>query len=108
MDSEQWKQLDKLLHAALQRPPEERDGFLREACAGDERLEREARSLLTLEQQAKGFLELPAIEMAAQVAVPEQGDDSRENSTFRADAVVSHYRISERDVLQLLSEGPNR
>ena len=28
MDSEQWKQLDKLLHAALQRPPEERDAWL--------------------------------------------------------------------------------
>jgi len=27
MDSEQWKQLDKLLHAALERPPEERDAF---------------------------------------------------------------------------------
>ena len=68
MDSEQWKQIDKLLHAALERPPEERDAFLREACAGDERLEREARSLLTLEQQAEGFLETPAIEVAARVA----------------------------------------
>src|SRR5260370_23032719 len=64
MDSEQWKQLDKLLHAALQRPPEERDFFLREACAGNERLEREARSLLTSEQKAGGFLERTAIEMA--------------------------------------------
>src|SRR5437764_12181009 len=68
MDSEQWKQLDKLLHAVLERSPEERDAFLRQACAGDERLEREARSLLTLEQQAKGFLETPAIEVAARVA----------------------------------------
>src|SRR5215831_15670048 len=48
MDSEQWKQLDKLLEAALARLPEQRDAFLREACVGDERLEREARSLLTL------------------------------------------------------------
>ena len=80
MDSEQWKQLDKLLHAALERPPEERDAFLREACAGDERLEREARSLLTLEQKAEGFLETPAIEMAAQVAVREQSDDSEETA----------------------------
>ena len=80
MDSEQWKQLDKLLHAALQRSPEERDAFLREACAGNERLEREARSLLTLEQKAGGFLERPAIEMAAQVTVREQSDDTQENS----------------------------
>ena len=53
--------------------------FYGEACAGDERLEREARSLLTLEQKAEGFLERPAIEMAAQVAVREQSDDSRED-----------------------------
>ena len=65
MNSEQWKQLDKLLHAALERPPEERDAFLRHACGGDERLEREARSLLTLERKAEGFLERPAIQMAA-------------------------------------------
>ena len=67
MDPEQWQQIDKLLHAALQHAPEERDAFLRQACAGDERLEREARSLLTLEQEAGGFLETPAIEVAARV-----------------------------------------
>ncbi|MBZ5625136.1 MAG: serine/threonine-protein kinase [Acidobacteriia bacterium] len=67
MDSEQWKQIDRLLHAVLEHAPEERDAFLRQACAGDERLEREARSLLTLEQQAKSFLETPAIEVAARV-----------------------------------------
>jgi hypothetical protein len=31
MDSDQWKQLDKLLHAALQRPAGERDAYLAEA-----------------------------------------------------------------------------
>ena len=65
MDSEQWQQLDKLLHAALQRPPDQRDAFLREACAGNDRLEWEARSLLAMEHQAQGFLERPAIEIAA-------------------------------------------
>jgi serine/threonine protein kinase/predicted Zn-dependent protease len=83
MDSAQWKQLDKLLHAVLQRKPEERDAFLREACAGNERLEWEARSLLTMEQKAEGFLERPAIEIA-----PPQ-----ESVHFPADAVVSHYLI---------------
>jgi serine/threonine protein kinase/tetratricopeptide (TPR) repeat protein len=96
MDSAQWKQLDRLLHAALQRPREERDAFLREACAGNERLEREARSLLTVEQKAEGFLERPAIEIAAQVAVREQHDDTREIGEFRGGAIVSHYRILEK------------
>jgi hypothetical protein len=76
MDSEQWKQIDKLLHEALQRPAEERDVWLAEACAGNELLEHEARSLLTLEEQAEGFLERPAIEIAAKLAGRERNDDS--------------------------------
>ena len=55
MDSERWKQVDNLLQSALERPPEERDAFLRQACAGDEALEREVRSLLA-SQQAGGKL----------------------------------------------------
>jgi len=90
MDSEQWKQVDKLLHAVLQRKPEERDAFLRKACAGDEALEREARSLLTMEQKAEGFLDRPAIEKARQAAVD---DDSGEIGPFRRDTIVSHYLI---------------
>src|ERR1051326_3714322 len=93
MDSEQWKQLDKLLHAALQRAPEERGAFLREACAGNEQLEREARSLLTREQKAEGFLEIPAIETAAQVTIREQSDDRQKEDLFPVGAVVSHYRV---------------
>ena len=91
MDSDQWKQLDKLLHAALERPPEERDAFLRQACGGDQRLEREARSLLTLEKKAEAFLERPAIEMAERLASCEHG--VQEAGILRPGAVVSHYRI---------------
>ena len=93
MDSERWEQLDKLLHEVLQRPPEDRDAFLREACAGDGRLEHEARSLLRLEQQAEGFLEKPAIEVAAQVAVRNQSVETQPISQFSVGAIVSHYRI---------------
>jgi eukaryotic-like serine/threonine-protein kinase len=93
MDSEQWKQLDKLLHVALERPPEERDAFLREACAGNEWLEHEARSLLTLEHKAEGFLEKPAIEMAARAAVRDRSADSQEDGQFSTGTIVSHYRI---------------
>src|SRR5207248_1242001 len=75
MESERWKQLDKLLHAVLERPSEERDAFLRQACVNDEPLEREARSLLTLEEKAEDFLEMPAIEVAARLAVREQSLD---------------------------------
>ena len=46
MDSERWKQVDNLLKSALERPPDERDAFLKHACAGAEELEREVCSLL--------------------------------------------------------------
>jgi hypothetical protein len=64
MDPQRWKQVDDVLQSALDRAPEERDAFLREACAGDEALEREVRSLLTSRARAQGFMERPAIEMA--------------------------------------------
>ena len=97
MDSEQWKQIDKLLHAVLEHAPEERDAFLRQACAGDERLEREARSLLTLEQQAKGFLETPAIEVAARVV---GRDLSIAPMPLSAGDKLGHY-----EVVSLLGQG---
>src|ERR1022692_2658944 len=61
MDSERWKQVNEVLQSALDRAPEERDAFLRSACAGDETLEREVRSLLTSDERAGKFLEAPAI-----------------------------------------------
>ena len=65
MDSERWKQVDGLLQAVLEHPPEEREDFLRDASAGDEALEREVRSLLASQREAGSFLESPAIEVAA-------------------------------------------
>jgi tetratricopeptide (TPR) repeat protein len=54
-----------LYHEALQRPPEERDAFLSNACAGDEALRRDVQSLLGYESAAEHFLETPAIADAA-------------------------------------------
>ena len=79
MDSERWKQVDDLLQSALDRPPEERDAFLRQACAGDEALEREVRSLLASDEQAGSFLESPAMEVAAR-AMARDGEDERRAS----------------------------
>ena len=96
MDSNQWKQLDKLLHAVLQLPPGQRVSYLRQACAGDTQLEQEALSLLTLEHDAEQFLEKPAIEIAAQAAVREQNDGAEETGVLNPGAIVSHYRIVQR------------
>ncbi len=81
MDSERWKKVDRLAGAALERPPAERDSFVRQACGGDEALEREVRSLLDWEQSGS-FLERPAIEASAAESL--------------IGRTISHYRITGR------------
>jgi serine/threonine protein kinase len=95
MDSDRWKQVDSLLHSVLERPPEERDAFLRHACATDEALEREVRSLVTAQQQAGSFLEKPAIEAAARSLARQQNKDknAQKTSDSQIGRIVSHYRV---------------
>jgi hypothetical protein len=42
MDTERWNQVDRLLQSALDLPAVERDAYLRQACAGDPRMEQPA------------------------------------------------------------------
>jgi len=97
MDSDRWKQVDNLLQEVLARPPEERAEFLRRACAGDEALEHEVRSLLASQQQAGSFLESPAMEVAAQAIARQQSRDqsnaAQGSGDFPIGATVSHYRV---------------
>jgi Tol biopolymer transport system component len=66
-----WRRVDQVLQAALLRPPDERDRFVRHACAGDTALEKEVRSLLAADEQAGSFLEDPAIHAAARALAEE-------------------------------------
>src|SRR5882724_6149126 len=94
MDSERWKQVDNLLQSALERPPEERDAFLRQACAGDRALESEVRSLLMLEREAESFLESPAIDVAARAIALTPDQETQTIFDSLIGRTVSHYRIS--------------
>jgi serine/threonine protein kinase/Tol biopolymer transport system component len=91
MDPERWKQVDNVLQSALDRTPGERDAYLRHACAGDQALEREVRSLLNSQQQAGSFLERPALEVAARDL-----DSAPDSGGLPIGATVSHYRIVEK------------
>src|SRR6266705_1920804 len=96
MDSERWKRVDDLLQAALEHPPGDRAGCLRQACEGDEALEREVRSLLASQQEAGSFLESPAIEVAARAIALKQNQDTPETAGSLTGQTISHYRIVEK------------
>jgi eukaryotic-like serine/threonine-protein kinase len=96
MDSDRWKQVDNLLHAALERPPAVRADFLRQACAGDQELEREVRSLLASDRQAGSFLDSPAMELAARSIADGQNNDTPETAGSLTGQTMSHYRILEK------------
>ena len=65
MTPERWEQIEPIYHAALEHMPEERGGFLDEACAGDDELRREIAALLACDDRAEHFIEKPALEVAA-------------------------------------------
>src|SRR5262245_35533346 len=65
MESDRWASIERLYHAALEREPAERAAFLNEACAGDETLRRQVAALLACDGQSPGFIESPALEVAA-------------------------------------------
>src|ERR1035437_1648458 len=96
MDSERWGRGDHLLQAALENPAGGRAEFLRQACAGDDVLEREVRSLLASQQAAGSFLESPALEVAARALARRQSDAAQESADFPIGLTISHYRIVEK------------
>jgi TolB-like protein len=81
---ERWREVKELLAAALEREPEERPGYLHQACA-DVELRREVESLLA--QPSGEFLDRPVLENVS---------DLLKDSTLTelvAGASLGHYRI---------------
>ncbi len=96
MMPERWRHIDDLLQAALERVPAERANFLREACAGDQSLEREVLSLLVLQKEAASFLNRPAIEVAAHGITVTGEVAGASTGVSLIGQTISHYRIVEK------------
>jgi Tol biopolymer transport system component len=75
MTPERWQKIEQLCNAALEREASQRGAFLAQACQGDDELRREVESLLKQEKPAEGFLESPALEVAAAALAKMQGGD---------------------------------
>jgi serine/threonine-protein kinase len=79
MSPERWRQIERIFHLALDRPPHERAVFLDSQCHGDPSLRLEVDALLHRTASAENFLNESAIAVVAQVmgqaeppAMPEQ------------------------------------
>ena len=64
MTPERSREIERLYHEACEHHPSERSAFLECACAGDESLRAEVESLLACRDEAAGFLETPARDVA--------------------------------------------
>jgi serine/threonine protein kinase/Tol biopolymer transport system component len=91
MTPERWQQITNVFESALRRGAAERAAFLSEACGGDEELRGEVEALLESHERAGGFMEEPALAVAAR-----QGGDG----ASLAGQTVEHYQV-----LSLLGSG---
>src|SRR5882724_5828832 len=74
MKAERGKKVIDLFQSALKRAPEERAAFLDETCHDDEGMRREVESLLTSHECAENFIEVPAFEVAPELATNDSAD----------------------------------
>src|SRR5262245_14840590 len=65
MTPDNWKRLETLYYAALERPAELRASFLEESCEGDDELRANLESLLRADAVNDDFLSRPALQIAA-------------------------------------------
>jgi eukaryotic-like serine/threonine-protein kinase len=95
MDRDRWQRIEALLEEVAHLPAAQRASFLRTSCKGDHALEQEVWSLLAARQKSEGFLEEPAIAVAAR-AIDTHSSGGSIAAEFAADEAVSHYRIVEK------------
>jgi eukaryotic-like serine/threonine-protein kinase len=93
MTPERWQQIEQLYNSAVELEPSLRVAFLKDACAGDESLQKEVERLLAHQPQAEGFIESPALEVAARALAMDPKDEQGSDLTGRN---LSHYRINEK------------
>ena len=67
MHPDRWAEVERIFHAAAARPAGERAAFVRDACRDDDKLRRDVESLLARPASARGFLDGPAVAVAAQM-----------------------------------------
>jgi serine/threonine protein kinase/Tfp pilus assembly protein PilF len=90
-DSPRFLEIERLYHAAVALPPQERTPFLDQACANDLSLQREVEALLHHDRPDESdFLDHPAMEIAARVFDLGEGKGAIEPGSE-----IGNYKIAE-------------
>ena len=89
MDAGRWKRVDDLLQAALRLPAEQQEAFLRQACAGDDVLAEEVKSLLRSHGELGDFLEKPALDGGTQNVPSKEAPEA----CAIVGQTVAHYKV---------------
>ncbi|HEX6284295.1 MAG TPA: serine/threonine-protein kinase, partial [Pyrinomonadaceae bacterium] len=66
--------MEKIFHAVLDLPDEERAAYLAQACNGDERLKEEVNSLISAFDKDESFIDKPALELGLSVLSRSSGE----------------------------------
>src|SRR5713101_3665159 len=66
MEPERWQKIERLYDSALNEEKSARDAFLEQACGEDDALRRAVQLLLAQHEKDDNFLEVPAMEVAAE------------------------------------------
>lgn len=93
MSNKNWENIKNLFNEALERPPIEREDFLKNACAGNQKMFEEIRQLLDSFENDQEFMESPAIGEVAEIIVGEK-------ETSQIGKTIGRYKIK-----SLLGEG---
>ncbi|MGH9767973.1 MAG: serine/threonine protein kinase, partial [Blastocatellia bacterium] len=87
-----WERIKQIFHAALEEPPQQREAYLREACAGDQELMREVERLVANDRSAGDFMEELAAGDAAQALIQERSRavEGRQIGPYRLLREIGH------------------
>ena len=95
---------ETLFHLVLEKPSDQRDAFLKEACAGDEALKQRVEALLHAHDNPASFLNQPAAEaIPTPATTPEKVEAETTDEppvTFGPGSLIGPYKL-----LQKLGEG---
>jgi len=72
LSKERWAEVEPILRATLELPRPQREAFLIQACAGNQELRAEVQSFLDSHEESDGFLEVPALTVAARSLASEK------------------------------------